>query len=141
MGEFVPEENKIDVNANIEINITKNVFARICQILDENGTLIDSNQKNISVPYADYDNYDEIIRNTFFDEDKDMDFLSEDVKNKIVVLMILEYHSKAKINEKIELDNFDDIINAIINPALCKDKKLSILENDASGLVEYTLNF
>lgn len=137
------EKVNVNIESNIEIELKEKVFARICQILDENGKenlLINKKfkDKSINIPFEFYDkNFMDLERN-FFNTKLNIDFFSDDIKEKIINLMILEYYVKQS-NLGLQVDKIEDIINAVINPQKCKGKILTITER--GECVQYNLSF
>ena len=140
----IKDQVSVDTESNIEIEIKEKIFARMCQIIDEKGIItsqlnigIASKEvKAITVPAEKYDELEKYILNgDFFNKtDKEINFFSEDLKQRLVVLMILEHHTK------VELDSLDDIIDAVINPARLKGKVISAKEDDSGKFVIFELN-
>lgn len=111
-------EQKVNVNANefIETENKERIFARICQILDKNNRII-------KIPFDRYDEleYEILSKDNYFDNMPE--FFSEDTKQRILLMRIIEKFC----NE--EETTMEDLLGAIINPALCVGKSISTHED------------
>lgn len=111
-------EQKMNVNANefIETENKERVFARICQILDKNNRVI-------KIPFDKYDEleFKILIEDNYFENMPE--FFSEDTKQKILIMRIIEKFCQE------EETTMEDLLGAIINPALCIGKTISTRED------------
>lgn len=114
-------KEKINVNLNeyVEIETKEKIFARMCQILDKNN-------KKIEIPF---DKYDEIEADILLKDkylDKAPEFFSQDTKQRILIMRIMEVFCEE------EETTMEDLLGAIINPSLCKGKTISTKEDTKS---------
>lgn len=119
--------DKVNVNPDefIEIETKERIFARMCQILDK------SNGK-VEIPFLEYDSIEaDILRTKFLDEAPD--FFTEDTKQRIILMRIMEAFTKE------EETSMEDLIGAVINPALCKGKTITTKEDVDSSLLTIEL--
>ena len=113
-------QEKIKVNPEefIEIESKEKVFARMCQVLEQNG-------RKVSIPFDEYDSIEKsIIESNFLNEAPE--FFSQDTKQRILIMRIMESYCKE------EQTTMEDLIGAVINPSLCRGKTISTKEDTNS---------
>lgn len=113
----------VSIETVIEQETSAKVFARMCQLLELKGG-------SVAIPFGDYD----FISDNLNIEDAMPDFFGDEIKGNIRAMNILETYLKEQDGET-EVTNIDDLMGAVINPALCADKQLRSFEIEEGYVV------
>lgn len=113
----------VSIEQVIEEETSAKVFARICQLLESKGG-------SVAISFGDYD---------YINDNLDMeagmpDFFSDEIKGNIRAMKVLETYLKEQDGET-EVTSMEDLMGAVINPNLCRDKQLKSYEIEEGYVV------
>ena len=119
------EVEGIRIEDEVVSETKERVFARLCQLISENGN-------KVSVPFKDYDEIDESEEVISFVSSMP-DFFDKELKYNMRAASVLERFLKQ------EPGDVNDYIGAIVNPELLNGKTLKCTEDDLKECVVFSL--